>query len=337
LLPIVRGDWLVATAWTSVDIEGIHGRYYQLAGIPSTFDEWRKQFGGNPALDERLKQKSVQISEVTGLWRTVSAELTTGVRPEDAPGLHTFTLDIRDSTQGEDRHALLNLKEFTPEAIEAIAPGRNGLDRFFLANGQGKRQGEAPFDVASWPAAPWKRKRLVAGISCIECHGGNSGLNPTKNVVLLNDRHGFAPIADLTKIAANRETQDILKSQYLGDLEFALQQRRVAYARKVDEATLGAFSPKAGEKEAVVAKASAEKMRIYRGYFARLRPVQLLAEAGYQVDEKLATAVLQMMLPIQEDDHALIRTIRNGEEILRSDVQKIFFEVCNRDAFRDRR
>ena len=34
-----------------------------------------------------------------------------------------------------------------------------------------------PPDVAAWPNSPHTTKRLTAGISCLECHGGNRGYN----------------------------------------------------------------------------------------------------------------------------------------------------------------
>jgi hypothetical protein len=335
LLPIVRGDWLVCTAWTSVDIDGIHGRYYELAGIEKSkqrgqtdFDLFLKQVGADRRLDDRLKQKAVQISEVTGLWRTVEAQLTVGVRPEDGPSMLTVTRDIKDSNQREDQHGLLNLVAFKDQAREVIAPKRNGLHLFLLTDGGGALQKEAPPDVAAWPNAPWKRKRLVAGISCVECHGGNRGYNPVRNVVLENARDGFAPLADLASRVSNAETLDILKSQYLGDLEQPLRAAGNAYASAVDKATWGVFGPRSVEG------ASAETYRIYADYFARITPRRLLRELGYECEDKIATEVLKLVLPAAEDDDARIRTIRRGGEILRSDLDRVFYEIALRDAFR---
>lgn len=347
LLPICRGDWMLATFWTSIrNIDGIHGRYYDLAGIQkskvkgvSDFDAILKQVGASKDLDPRLKQKSVQVSDVTDLWRTAEAQLTLGVRPADGPGLVTITHDIRDDNDDEAAHGLLNLIDVKDDAREIIFARPNALDGFVLTDGEGNLLDEAVSNVASWPNAPWKRKHLFSGMACIECHAGGGGLNPLTNVILSNDRLGFSPVYDLKKRGgkvANRETQDILKSQFLGDLEPALIQRRLTYARKVDEATYGVFQPKTGEKPAIVQNASRALMDIYRGYFARMTPRKLLEELGYLVSEKLALAVLNRMMDAEHDDDARIRTLVNGSQILRSDVHKTFYEIANRDRFRQR-
>jgi hypothetical protein len=238
------------------------------------------------------------------------------------------TRDIKDSTQREDQHGLLNLVAFKDQAREVIAPKRNGLHLFLLTDGEGAIQKEAPPDVASWPNAPWKRKRLVAGISCVECHGGNRGYNPVRNVVLENAREGFVPLADLAAKVSNTQTLDILKAQYLGDLEQPLKAAGNAYAVAVDKATWGVFGPRSVEG------ASAETYRIYADYFARVTPRRLLQELGYECNEMIATEVLKRLLPPAEDDDARIRTVRRGGEILRSDLHQVFYEIALRDAFR---
>lgn len=341
LMPIARGDWFLCTALTSLDsVDGIHGRYYQLAGLDKlNLDGLLKKIGANPKLPEEFRQKAVQISDVTGLWRTSQTEPIISGQLEGGPGTLTITNDIKDSNEDEESHALLNLIGNVVNAKEIIFSKPNGLDGWYLTNGDGVQQAEAPPDVAAWPDAPWKRKHLPAGISCIDCHAGGQGLNPLKNVVLTNDRRGFSPLFDLHSRGgkmANKETQEIIRAQYLGDVEAGLVPRRLAYSAKVDQATLGVFRPKLGEADAVVLRASKALVGIYREYFAHMNAQKVLREVGYECPADIAPAVLRRMIPIQNDDDARIRTLLNEEEILRADFHKIFPEVCNRDAFRER-
>jgi hypothetical protein len=160
----------------------------------------------------------------------------------------------------------------------------------------------------------------------VECHGGNRGYNPVRNVVLENAREGFVPLADLAAKVSNTQTLDILKAQYLGDLEQPLKAAGNAYAVAVDKATWGVFGPRSVEG------ASAETYRIYADYFARVTPRRLLQELGYECNEMIATEVLKRLLPPAEDDDARIRTVRRGGEILRSDLHQVFYEIALRDA-----
>src|SRR5262249_44913834 len=98
LLPIVRGDWWVATAWDSQTINGVKGSYYQLAGIGDTLGEFLEQAGADPKLIAKLRsdQRTAMISEVTDKWRQIEAFFGSGVRPEFGPSLITITPHIAD-------------------------------------------------------------------------------------------------------------------------------------------------------------------------------------------------------------------------------------------------
>jgi hypothetical protein len=344
-LPIVRADWFMATAWTAINsIDGVHGRYYQLSGIDqkkqrgvTQFDSLLKQIKADPKLDDEIRQKSVQLSDVTGLWRTAEIQPTLGLRLTDGQGMARITHDIKDSNEDEESDGLLSLDDVKDDAREIIFTLPNGLDGFYLTDGDGNQLEEADGHVASWKASPWPRAPLFSGMACIQCHGGNGGVQQLVNQILRNDRNGFSPVFDLTKKGGrvrNVKTQEILRAQFLADLEPALQTRRVQYASKLDEATLGVFAPKPGEKDAIVAKASAALNGFYQGYFARLTAQQILAELGYLCPPKLASAVLRRMLPSLEDDDAHLRTAMNGDPILRANFQKVYAEAALRDAFR---
>jgi hypothetical protein len=355
LLPIVRADWFIATAWNSVAIDGIVGRYYQLAGIGRTQNEFLEQVGADPKLVAKLRadQRAVMISRVTGKWRQVEAFYGV-VRPEVGPNLITITHDIKDSERGAKRHALLNLLNFEDQARELIGAKPNGLHLYLLTDGQGNRQDEAPGDVAAWPNSPHKTKRLTAGISCLECHGGNRGLNPVENRVRKLIRRGFLPVADLSvdgKRLSYAQVLNLLKGKYDGDLDGPLKDAGNALAKATDKATGGVFGHRSVEG------AMAEIVRINAAYYERVTPRKLLRELGYVVqgtrfkvqgsktlnlepstlnqEDELAASALEKLVPAVFDEDGRIGNLRVGFDVLRADVHEIYYEMALRDVMRE--
>lgn len=356
LLPIVRGDWWVATAWDSQTINGVKGSYYQLSLTGETLDEFLEQAGADAKLIAKLgsDQRTAMISEVTDKWRQIEAFYGSGVRPEVGPSLITVTHDIANKDSDAKRHAYLNLLAFLARAKEAIAAKRNGLHAFILTNGDNKRQDAAPPDVAAWPGSPHKTKELTCGISCIECHGQNRGYNPTENLVREGYALGFAPIADLTfEVNGKRlngvEVQQLLRDKYDGELNLPLREAGNAYAKAVDRATWGLFG------ERCVERVSAETVRLYREYHERVAADRLLHEIGFElVDAKAVRAAAQRLVEAKKlepeallvkDDHALalativppaadedgrIGLARRGKKLKRGDVHEVFFEMALR-------
>lgn len=343
-LPIVRGDWLIATAWSSVDLYGIKGSYYQLAQIADNLDGFLKDHGADVELVKKLRndQRTVMISAVTGSFRQI--EMFSGsVRPEFGPSYITVTLDMNNKDRRVDQHAFLNLEDFKVAAKEAIAAKRNGLHAFILTDGNGKRQDAAPSNVAGWKASPFsagspfKQEDLIAGISCIECHGGQRGYNPTENFVHEQKKKGFGPLADKALKRKLSESLDRLRGLYDGEFELPLKDAGNAYAKAVDNATWGVFGAKSVEG------VSAQVFTTYASYFGTpsrggqrvITARHVLNDLGYDVPEREATAALAYVIPeleatIEEDGR--IGNLRTGVPILRDDVHEIFFELAIRDV-----
>ena len=339
-MPIVRGDWFLATAWSSVEVDGIHGRYYEFAGIekskdPNKSDEdlFFESIGADPKAVKRLRsdQRTVMISGVTGKWRQVEAFFGIGTRPEDGGQLVTITHDIKDNEVGAKRHPLLNLIQFEDQAREIIAAKRNGLHLFVLTDGNGKLQAEAPPDVAAWPGSPHTTKRLISGISCVECHGGNSGFNPVENYVRDLARRGAFPVFDFATKADARDVLDRLRGLYDGDLLLPLQSAGLGYANAVDRATWGVFGPKS------VQGASAETVRLYSDYFGRLTAARVLREIGYECDDKTAKAAISEIVPPSADEDGRIAALRLGLPIKRHDLHEVFYEIALRDVLKPKK
>lgn len=329
-LPICRADFLLATAWNSITVGGVAGHYYQLAGIGATLDDFLKQVGADPKTAEQLRsdQRIVMVSGVTGKWRRVDAFFAVGVRPEDGPSLFTITRDIKDRDTDARRHPLLNLLEFEDQAREAIAAKRNGLHLFLLTNGKGERQDSAPDDIAAWHNSPHVTKRLSAGISCMECHGGNRGYNPTENFVRDLARRGLAPVGDLTAKDAYADILDRLRGLYDGDLDLPLRTAAAGYSLAVDRATGGVFGAKSVEGY------SAATFKAYSNYFGKVYARQFLQELGYDCEEKDSLTLLSKVIPPVADEDGRLGALRLGLPILRGDVHEVYYEAALRDALR---
>lgn len=326
-LPIMRHDWFIASAWQTVDIDGIVGRYYELTGITGkSHDQFIEMAGGNRKIVQNLRadQRAVLIGGPTGNWRMIEA-FSGIVRPEYGPSVITNTYDIADDEVDAKNHPFLNLIKFKFRAIESIAAKQNGLHRFALFNGKGVLQDEAPPDVASWPNSPHTTKRLIAGVSCIECHGGNRGYNPVKNYVLELHEKGFDPVRDLNAGKGLADAWDRLQGLYLGDLSVPLKLAGNAYASAVDRATWGAFGSSSVEG------VSAEVVRVYNGYFDLIDASAILRELGYKVAKENALRRFGEIVPAVADEHGLVAMLRLGLPIKRGDLHLVFFELTLRE------
>lgn len=338
LLPIVRGDWLIATAWTSVDIDGIKGSYYELAGIDrkprgrTAFEGFLEKFGGDPKAVERLRsdQRTVMISGVTKRFRRIDMFPSLAVRPEFGPALITITRDLNNQSVDAKRHPLLNLLEFEDQAREIIAPGKNGLHRFLLTDGKGNVQDLAPDNVAVWRESPHPQStQLINGISCLGCHGGNRGYNPTKNYVRELMTDGFIPVGDISSGLSYKEVYDRLRGLYDGEFDLPLKAAANGYALAMDKATWGVFGVKSVES------ASAECVRIWGDYFAFLPPEQVLLELGYEYKGKLPIKkVYDLVVPKVLDEDGRIALPRSGLPMTRAEMHQIYYEMSLRDVLK---
>ncbi len=243
-------------------------------------------------------------SKVTGKPRR--ADFLRSPTGRDGTGIVAITHDLRDKDIDVGQHPILNLLKFKDAAREGIFEQKNGLHGFWLTDGAGKLQDEAPPDVVADYMIPTPHSRRLQGaVSCIRCHGvgRDDGWKPATNdvkklVAKYNDIFG-----DVTKKNdAVPDTLDRLAGLYQGDPENRLLPRgRDDYAAAVLKAT-GPW-PASKDQVDVVSLAAARIAKVWEDRnYTQVGPKQALLEMGIVCEEKDAETVLRaVLLPAVEN------------------------------------
>lgn len=169
---IIRGDWFVAKAITTVD----GGQYYQLTGIAAAADAnaLYESLGIDFRATDRLNAEAwtLQVrSAVTHRFRKI-------VRRQGAMGGAWKTEDSIDEAADED--PLRNPLVKKHDASEHVLAARNGLPWFALYDGAGKLVNVVPPDLAADHTSAHGDAQLAPALSCISCHP-EDGLRPVAN------------------------------------------------------------------------------------------------------------------------------------------------------------
>lgn len=169
---VLRADYFVARVGAEA--------YHEWAGIPETEAELYALFGVDIGKVSALSADTTANMIRSGITRKARRII---VRP-GAHGPVITTKDIeRESPDRDPFRSPVNFAEqqFKHDAAEIFALGANGLWRYAVYDGQGKRQETVPAEVA----VDYTGDGIIrSGVSCMRCHelnGGSNGLQPFRD------------------------------------------------------------------------------------------------------------------------------------------------------------
>ncbi|RKU21378.1 hypothetical protein C6500_06370 [Candidatus Poribacteria bacterium] len=157
-VPFVQADWFLATA-------SLPPLYHDILGLPETEGELERELGIDVA---RNLQRAPGIS----VWRAGTND--SGVSNHNrVVERHTFRYGAywksHDFAGSAGRQNIFTHPlSFERDGGEVIFNLPNGLQAYYIADGQGNRINEAPTTIVSNPAA--KDPAVRNGLSCIGCH-----------------------------------------------------------------------------------------------------------------------------------------------------------------------
>ena len=216
--PIFSVDHFIANSLDQFD-DGLYLSFVLPEGVKNESEIFELFAGLTPAQMSDLNGigRAIVQSKVTGKWRRIDAGTGPGIA--GAMGVQwARTIDVSD-TQARDasrNHALLSPVVQRTAAKEILF--FDGIRmRSFLTDGKGVLQDEAPPDVAADIHSGSTTKRLQAGyISCLRCHGPNTGWQPFENVLATSMTRGLLIFDDLELDPL--ESRDTLEGLYLQNL-----------------------------------------------------------------------------------------------------------------------
>lgn len=171
--PILRADWFITFAsWAPV--------YYDLAGLgDSEADFDRAVFA-----DRKLSEKARSQTKGAILFSSVALHNRTLLRdPTQALPIGSYkwaSNDYGKSTNEDDVINNLLEKKSSVAAREIIASRSNGLQAYFVVNGQGKRLDVADPNVAIDNEVSLQDKQVWVFRNCCTCHA--AGIRPVADV-----------------------------------------------------------------------------------------------------------------------------------------------------------
>lgn len=335
---IIRYDYFITKALTTLDSNRVGGMYYEFVGIERNPNKGTAQqaFLDSLGADEKLvkqlrsdQRAAMFRSNVTGKPRRIDAFQGSGVRPGSGTGLITITHDLADNNVDPNTDPIRNLLNFEDDAREIIAEKPNGLHIFALFDGDGGLQDSAPDDVVKDHTIPAPHTaRLQPAISCIRCHGPNEGLQPFQNDVQVMLSGLLDVFDDLDSDQAIPDTLDRLAGLYAGDLTKPIERARDDYSSAVFKATNGLSVP----------DISAKISQIYGNYNFKLVDAQTAClELGYVVPEGDAVKRLNEIIPPLSQDvvgispeDPIIGALKSGLTIQRYQWEQVFGDAAFR-------
>lgn len=331
---IVRYDFMLVRMLSSID----GGMYYRFAGInpkPSkgtAQDAFLASLGADENLVQQLRsdQRAAMFrSGVTGKPRRIDAFYGVGVRPGNGTGLITMTHDIADNDVDPRSDPVRNLLNLKDQAREIIAAKPNGLHIFALFNSQGALQDEVPPNIARDHNVPSPHTaRLQAAISCIRCHGPESGLKPFENEVQTMLSGLLDVFGDVSSKDQIPDQLDRLAGLYSGDLGKPLRRERDDYNDAVYLVTGGM----------TVAQVSSKLSDIYGDYVYReIGAFEACYELGYLVPRDQAAYYLSQVLPpLQQDiigispEDPIVGALKAGLKVNRYQWEQVYPDAAFR-------
>lgn len=187
--PIFRADWFLFHT-------SIEPFYSQFLGLPPTLADVKAKY----RVDE-TGARALALPEGGAVLRSIVA--LNNRRLERLPTLTGYFWQSYDFTTSAGQANLIeNLLDVKPEAGEFIWSLPNGLQAYYLANGEGAQQKEAPAAIAQDTRTPFRNKTVVNARGCVLCH--SQGINQFKDVVrdMLDSGHLDVRSYDYNRTAA---------------------------------------------------------------------------------------------------------------------------------------
>jgi hypothetical protein len=210
-LPLLRGDWLVATASRPP-------LYHDLLGLPER-DKALERLVGVELLTD-IQEESAARAGFNGSG--VSRNNRIIERHDASYGAYWRTYDFADNTERRNvfDHPLgpaAGGGSFVPDGGEIIFHLPNGLHGYMLVDGAGRRIDRAPVEIVSDPNRP---DRVVEnGLSCLSCHAkGVTARNDQVRAHVLKNRGSFAA-ADVAAVKALYPPEETLRARFNDDAE----------------------------------------------------------------------------------------------------------------------
>jgi hypothetical protein len=331
---VVRYDFFVVKTLTSAD----GGMYYQFAGIEKEPEKGTAQeaflnsLGASEQLVQQLRSDqrvAMFRSNVTGKPRRIDAFYGVGVRPGSGTGLITMTHDSVDNDVDPRSDPIRNLLNLNDQAREVIAEKPNGLHIFALFDGKGALQNEVPPNIAVDHTIPQPYTgRLQAAISCIRCHGPDSGLKPFRNEVQIMLSGLLDVFGDVSSASSVPDQLDRLAGLYAGDLQKPINRAKDDYNDAVYRATGGMG----------VVEASAQLSNIFSDYiYTQIDAFRACYELGYLVPSDQATYYLNQLLPPLPTDELgispedpVIGALKSGLKVNRLQWEQVYADAAFR-------
>jgi hypothetical protein len=210
-LPLLRGDWLVATASRPP-------LYHDLLALPER-DKGLERLVGVELLSDQQDESAARAGfNGSGVSRNNRI-----IERHDATyGAYWRTYDFADNTERRNifDHPLGPIaggSSFAPDGGEIIFHLPNGLHGYMLVNGAGARIDRAPVEIVSDPKRP--DRSVENGLSCMSCHV--KGVIPKADQVrahVLKNRTSFGA-ADVAAVKALYPTETAFKARFDEDGE----------------------------------------------------------------------------------------------------------------------
>jgi WD40 repeat protein/mono/diheme cytochrome c family protein len=210
-LPVLRGDWLVATASRPP-------LYHDLLGLPERDKALERLVGVELLADQQDESASRAGFNGSGVSRNNRI-----IERHDASyGAYWRTYDFADNTERRNifDHPLgptAGGGSFVPDGGEIIFHLPNGLHGYLLVDGSGRRIDRAPVEIVSDPRRP--DRAVENGLSCMSCH--YKGVIPKADQLrahVLKNRTSFAA-TDVASVKALYPTEAGLKARFDEDIE----------------------------------------------------------------------------------------------------------------------
>jgi hypothetical protein len=210
-LPVLRGDWFIATASRPP-------LYHDLLQLPER-DKALERLVGVEVLTD-VQEESVARAGFNGSG--VSRNNRILERHDASYGAYWRTYDFADNTERRNifDHPLgpaAGGGSFVPDGGEIIFHLPNGLHGYMLVDGSGRRIDRAPVEIVSDPKRP---DRVVEnGLSCMSCHAqGVIAKADQVRAHVLKNRTSFAA-ADVAAVRALYPTEKAMKVRFDEDAE----------------------------------------------------------------------------------------------------------------------